>query len=73
MMQDQTAVLKIGDNSAEVHYHRGLDGKPIVDRIVNLDYGIPIQCTTDGGIAFKELADACAALITSADLEAQAA
>jgi len=72
-----TAVLMIGDSRAEVHYHRSKDGQIVVDRIYNIDHGIPIKCTTSGGYGagstFPEMAQQCAALIEAEALAAAAA
>jgi len=71
-----TAVLMIGDSRAEVHY-RNKDGQIVVDRIFNIDHGIPIKCTTSGGYGagstFPEMAQQCAALIEAEALAAAAA
>jgi len=61
--------LKVGDSRAEVHYH--LEGaRVVVDRILNVDHGTPIQCTTVGGSAFDVVAQQCAALIESESVKA---
>jgi hypothetical protein len=39
------ATLKVGGSNAEVYFHRGPRGEVVVERIINIDCGIPIQCT----------------------------
>jgi hypothetical protein len=59
----QQIEIKVGDNRAEAHFHFDKDGKVVVDRIFNLDHGIPIHCATKEGSAFDTVAAAYAAII----------
>jgi hypothetical protein len=67
----ERAILKVGDCRAEVHFHRDHRGAVVVERMINLDHGIPINVTTQAGTAFDILAAACAACIERGDVEKQ--
>jgi hypothetical protein len=58
-----TARIQVADSEAEVHYHLDEHGHVIVERVVNLDSHIAINCTTMEGSAFDRLAADCAAAI----------
>jgi hypothetical protein len=62
-MEEHVAELRIGDSRAAVHYRLDEAGKVVIGRIINLDHGNPILCTTSQGSAFDKVAADCAAVI----------
>ena len=51
--------------------HLGQRGAVVVERVINLDHGIPINVTTQAGTAFDILAADCAACIERGGVEKQ--
>lgn len=63
-MREQVEI-KVAESRVEVHFHRSAKGEIVVDRVVNLDHGFLIECTTPEGSAFDTLAADCAEHIRS--------
>jgi hypothetical protein len=66
----ERAALKVANSNAEVYFHRGPRGEVVVERIINIDCGIPIQCTTVEGSPSMIWPEACATVIQSEQLKA---